>query len=323
MNKLITSFQYELRRTVSSTRVLWWIVLSAFPILIPVLLQWAWNRDRTSDFRAQNRPQTNIATEIESSSELPSARRQPRRFRPDDADSFTANNDDEWRSRRRGRRGPPPEEYLPTIWSVIFFVTGPSVCCAMSVLLTAAPAVASEIEQRSWIYIATRPYGIQTMMLGKYLTAVLWGITSSIIGVSVGLLLTESAQRLQIWQTLVGLSICSAFAYAAVYMFLGAILPRRAMVLCVIYTAIAEIIIGSFPAVINRFTVQYRLRALLVEWAPVSKEFRSNEAVDWYIGEQGSGNHLVWLAVLTAITLTLAVQLAQRREFAASVEGDL
>jgi len=49
---------------------------------------------------------------------------------------------------------------LDTFWSILLYVFIPCVCCSLSVLLTAAPAVATELEQRSWVYMATRPNGI-------------------------------------------------------------------------------------------------------------------------------------------------------------------
>ncbi|MDA1233142.1 MAG: hypothetical protein O2856_20450, partial [Planctomycetota bacterium] len=69
-----------------------------------------------------------------------------------------------------------------SIWSVALYILIPGVCVGLSVLLTAAPAVASELEQRSWTYLATRPNGIFWLLLGKFLVSVTWATTAAWLG---------------------------------------------------------------------------------------------------------------------------------------------
>ncbi len=334
MNKLMAVYQYELRRTASAGRIIWWIALASFPVLITLLLQWLW----TSIESRPGGPADNPQVIIESSDAEGGFEQSPGSFSSADSPANRSDRgrkgwggrdrrfdpqEDSGRRRPRPRRSAPEMSQRPTIWSIIYFITTPCVCCAMSVLLTAAPAVASELEQKSWSYVASRPQGILWLMLGKFLAAATWGITTSITGVSVALLIAETDMKSQIWTTIVMLSILSAFAYSAIYLFLGTLLFRRAMVLCVMYTAIAEIMIGAFPAVINRLTVQFRLRALAVQWAPLADDFRENDEVSWYFGEATSLEHIMWLGIMTGTLLLAAIQLARYREFTAAVESDL
>ena len=118
---------------------------------------------------------------------------------------------------------------------------------------------------------------------------------------------------------LVGLS-CPA--YGALYVFIGALLHRRAMVAAVAYTLLMEFVVSFIPAMVNQLTVQYRLRNLLLRWMnwetmaglrdPNARQFFS-EAPAW--------QHVLILVALTAGLLTASVWLIQRREFAQPDEG--
>jgi ABC-type transport system involved in multi-copper enzyme maturation permease subunit len=217
-------------------------------------------------------------------------------------------------------------EMLPenrdTFWSMLLYLLIPCVCCALSVLLTAGPAVAAELEQRSWVYLATRPNGITWLLLGKYLVAVTWGLTAAVVGATLAIMATNAESRLQIWTMLVGLSVLSCISYAAVYLLVGTIVPGRAMVFSVLYTGIVEVVLGFIPAMVNRLTVQYRLRSLLVQWAPTNDEIKKMPAFDYVFGEAASYLHCLWLMTLTILFLVAALVVAHRREFTTAAEGD-
>ena len=216
-----------------------------------------------------------------------------------------------------------PLDQRDSIWSMIYYITVPCVCTAMSVLLTAGPAIASELEQRSWVYLATRPHGIFYLLLGKYAVAVTWGFTAALAGLSLAVLLCNAESKMQIWDAMARLSLLSALGYAAVFLFLGALFPRRAMVFCVMYTAVVEVVLGAFPALINRITVQYRLRSLLVQWVPLSDDVKNSPAMEYAIGQGSPMAHTFWLLLLTLIFLVAAIAVARLKEFTAASESDL
>lgn len=209
-----------------------------------------------------------------------------------------------------------------SIWSMTLYALIPGVCVALSVLLTAAPAVASELEQRSWAYLATRPNGIFWLLLGKYLVSVTWGTSAAWLGTVFSVALCGMDEQLRMLLSLLALSLLSAIAYSAVYMLVGAIFPKRAMVFCMMYTVIVELVFGSIPAVINRMTVQFRLRTLFVNWMPLDQSLKDDSVFQYVIGGS-SFMQCFWLITLSSLFLVAAIVVAHRKEFTSATEGDV
>ncbi len=216
-----------------------------------------------------------------------------------------------------------PTEDLNTFWSIMLYVLIPCVCSALGVLLTAGPAVATELEQRSWVYMATRPNGIFWLLIGKYLVAVTWGVTAAWAGAASAIVFTNAPSPFQIWFALSALSLLACFSYSAVFLLVGVISPKRAMVFCVMYTGFVEIVLGLIPALINRLTVQFRLRSLLVQWVPLNEKIRKDASFSYVFGEDSAALHILWLLALAAVFLIAAIVIAYRKEFTTATEGDL
>lgn len=214
-------------------------------------------------------------------------------------------------------------EAQKSMWSVTLYALIPGVCVALSVLLTAAPAVASELEQRSWVYMATRPNGIFWLLLGKFLVSVTWATTAAWAGTTFSVMLCGMDEKLRMWLSLAALSLLSSMAYSAVYMLVGAISPKRAMVFCMMYTVIVELVFGSIPAVINRMTVQFRLRTLFVNWMPLDKRIKEESVFQYVMIEGSSFMQCFWLITLSVLFLVAAIIVAHRREFTSATEGDV
>ncbi len=216
-----------------------------------------------------------------------------------------------------------PESERDTFWSIALYVLIPCVCSALSVLLTAGPAVATELEQRTWVYLATRPNGIFWLLIGKYLVAVTWGVSAAWAGATVAVVLTNAVSPIRIWCALMALSLLSCVAYSAVYLLVGVISPKRAMVFSVMYTGFVEIVLGIIPALVNRLTVQYRLRSLLVQWLPLNETMKKDPSFSYVFGEGSAFLHCFWLLTLASVFLAAALVLAHRREFTTASEGEL
>ncbi len=208
-------------------------------------------------------------------------------------------------------------------WSVAIYLLVPCITCAMGVLLSTGPAIATELEQRSWVYLATRPNGIFWLLLGKYVVAVAWASTAAIAGLTIALVFTGLETVLQIWIGMAALSVFSSISYAAVFLLVGAIAPQRAMLFCVMWTAGVEGFISFIPAIINRVTVQYRLRALFVDWVQPGDEVRDNPLFAQSLAEGPWPVQVLWLVALTSIFLATAQVIAHRREFTAAAESDV
>ena len=154
----------------------------------------------------------------------------------------------------------------PNIWGFVLFFLIPEVVCLMGLLLWATPAVSSELEGQTWLYLATRPGGKQAVLLGKYLTAVAWAATAAWAGAAVSVLVAQPEKPLRMLMVLCALVLLSCMTYGALYLLVGVMFLKRAMVLAVGYTLIMELLVSFVPAVINQLTVQYRLRSLLAQW---------------------------------------------------------
>ena len=214
-------------------------------------------------------------------------------------------------------------EAQKSMWSVTLYALIPGVCVALSVLLTAAPAVASELEQRSWVYMATRPNGIFWMLLGKFLVSVTWGTTAAWCGTAFSVGLCGMDEKLRMLLSLSALSLLSALAYSAVFMLVGSLAPKRAMVFCMMYTVIVELVFGSLPAVINRMTVQFRLRTLFVNWMPLDQRIKEESVFQYVMIEGSSFMQCFWLITLSVLFLVAAIVVAHRKEFTSATEGDV
>ncbi|MCH2203389.1 MAG: hypothetical protein MK102_15575 [Fuerstiella sp.] len=209
------------------------------------------------------------------------------------------------------------------VWSVAIYLLVPCITCAMGVLLSAGPVIGTELEQRSWVYIATRPNGIFWLLLGKYLVAVAWSSTAAIAGLTIAVMFTGQDTVVRMWVATAALCVLSSMSYASVFLLVGAIAPRRAMLFCVVWTVGVEGFISFIPAIINRMTIQYRLRALFVDWVQPGDEIQNNPLFAMSLAEGSWYFQILWLFALTSIFMTAAQVIAQKREFTGATESDV
>ncbi len=223
------------------------------------------------------------------------------------------------------------EEGWQSVWrglcAWLIFALIPMLVSMLGTLLWTTPAISAELERRSWVYLAVRPRGGTAVLLGKYLAAVTWIIPPAILGLSVAVALAGFASledSWRIWRAMAQLVLLSAPAYAAIYLLIGVILPKRAMVVAVAYTLIFELLISFVPAVINKMTVQYRLRSLAAEWCDISFTSSTGSATTaiWLIGTEPAWQHIAILMSITVTLLVLAVLILRTSEFSSSAESD-
>jgi ABC-type transport system involved in multi-copper enzyme maturation permease subunit len=193
----------------------------------------------------------------------------------------------------------------------------------LGTFLWTTPAISAELERRSWVYLAVRPNGGTAVLLGKYLAAVTWVIPPALVGLSIAVPLAATGDGWRLWWTMVRLVCLSCPAYGAVYLLLGTLLPRRAMVLAVAYTLIFEFIISFIPAVINRITVQHRSRSLLVEWCDLPGLAGRSSASLILTPDTPAWQHVTILLLFAPVLLALSVAVLRWSEFSASAESDV
>ena len=184
-------------------------------------------------------------------------------------------------------------------WGMALYFLIPEVVCLLGLLLWATPAVSTEIEGQTWIYLAMRRSGRNLVLIGKYLTAVLWSCSAACVATTVCVIIMGSAGGLQLWVVICVLSLLSCLAHAALYILIGTIFFRRTMVTAVVYTLLVEYGIAFVPAMANRLTINYRLRGLLAEWM--------NWTAARTVTENIGGQEAAWfhVSVLLATSATL------------------
>lgn len=164
---------------------------------------------------------------------------------------------------RRNVQLPPDAEVA---FAMILFILLPEVVTVLGMLLWATPVVSSELEGQTWIYALVRPGGRRSVLLGKYLVAVLWTASCGVLSTTLAIPLSGIVNAFETWWVLAVLCVLSSVAHGALFAFLGVMFQRRIMVIAFIYAILVEAVLGWIPAVINKFTVAYRLRSLLFQW---------------------------------------------------------
>lgn len=194
----------------------------------------------------------------------------------------------------------------------------PEVTCLLGLLLWATPAISTEIEGQTWVYLTLRSSGRRAVLLGKYLTAVVWTLSAALVAITICALATGTVEAFRMWWVLSSLAMLSCFAHAALYILIGAVFYRRTMVAAVLYTMVVEFGLSFVPALVNKFTINYRLRGLLangMEW----DEARSQ--AENVFGSEPTSVHLFALAVITTTLLIMALIKVERTEYPTQQEG--
>ncbi|MBW3543255.1 MAG: hypothetical protein KY476_23620 [Planctomycetes bacterium] len=216
------------------------------------------------------------------------------------------------------RANPPTLNAEYIWWSLLYFLI-PGVVCLMGLLLWATPAIQSELENKTWIYLAVRPGGKVAVLLGKYLTAVTWTVPAGWLGLILSVILAGAPNELGDWLVLGALVLLSCMTYAAVFLFIGTIFQKRPMVVALIYTIVVEFVLGIIPAMINQFTVQHHLRSIGVRWLGWDEELPL-QARAMYLGEAPAILHVIVLLAAAGFLLAVSAIVLRERELIVSEE---
>lgn len=218
------------------------------------------------------------------------------------------------------------------VWALTLFALGPLLIVMMGTLLWMTPAVSVELERRSWVYLAVRPHGTTAVLLGKYLAAVSWVLPPAIIGMTAAVLLTNptwsdlvhnETDWVRLWWAILRLILLACPAYAAIYLLIGCILPRRAMVLAVVYSLLFEVVVSLIPAMINNLTIHFRLRALLVHWLDLIPSTEKEKGIAAFLGNAPAWEHIAILLATVPVLLGLSILVIRVSEFSSAAESDV
>src|SRR5690606_31398647 len=107
-----------------------------------------------------------------------------------------------------------------------------------------------------------------SMLLGKYLAAVAWALPVGLVSSTLSLLIMTPDGLLQLMWVMWRLVVLSCFGYAATFLLIGVLFPKRSMVVAIFYVFVFEVAMAMVPALVNLLTIQHRLRNLLIRWWP-------------------------------------------------------
>ena len=201
--------------------------------------------------------------------------------------------------------------------AISLFVLVPEVVCLLGLLLWATPVIHSEVEGKTWPYLVVRPAGKTSILLGKYAAAVLWTMLTGWLALTLAMFVFKPAvESGHIWLVLASLVALSCIAYGALFVLLGVIFLRRAMMIAVAYTSF-EFLLRMIPASVRQLTVQYHLQSLLLRWMQWEKQ---STGLEGFFDRGPAWQHIAILIAYSVILLGVAAFILRRRELVAATE---
>lgn len=162
--------------------------------------------------------------------------------------------------------------FSSTEFLVVFLV---AMVCMLSLLLWATPNVSTELEGRSWMFIASRPQGRLSNVLGKYFASVIFSFSICLIATTIciplAVLLEQVQDPIRLWISYNTIFLLACITYGAVLSLIGTLFYRRAMVIGAAYILGFEAIVGRIPAVIGKISASHHLQNLGMHWNPLLK----------------------------------------------------
>jgi ABC-type transport system involved in multi-copper enzyme maturation permease subunit len=199
-------------------------------------------------------------------------------------------------------------------FSMMLYVLLPQVVTPLGLLLWATPVVSSELEGQTWIYAVTRANGRRAVLLGKYFVAVVWSCSSSIVSASIAIPITGMQSSVLAWFVIVGLILLSSVAYAALFVLIGTLFQRRAMITAFVYMIGVETFLSLVPATINQLTVSFRLRSILFQ--SMELEITSaNQRAQWFLDTTPVWQSVCYLGLYAVILLSISLWRVQASQY--------
>ncbi len=146
-----------------------------------------------------------------------------------------------------------------------------SLVCLLSLLLWATPNVYSELEGKSWSFVASRPGGRVSVFIGKFLASFVVSYGISVVSISLCVMLAGSRLGIKdpqmLWISLCGIYFLGCCVYGALFSLIGTYFIKRAMVVAAGYLIGSDLIVASIPgALINKLTIRYHLQEIGISW---------------------------------------------------------
>lgn len=163
----------------------------------------------------------------------------------------------------------------------------------------ATEAIGGERENRSLIWMLTRPLPRWAMYLARWVALLPWAIGLNLGGFALLCLAAGPPGQLALW--LYGPAVLwASLAFASLFLLMGAICPRPAIV-AILYSFCLEMVMGNMPGYLKRLSVSFYARCLMLDQANAYGVETEQAAAFLPVSSQEA------LAVLLAATLLLLV----------------
>ncbi|MCH7729396.1 MAG: hypothetical protein IH991_23410 [Planctomycetes bacterium] len=211
------------------------------------------------------------------------------------------------------------------VLALIFVWLIPQVICLLALLLWVSPAVHTELEGKTWGYLAVRPDGRSALLFGKYLTGVIWATLACLVGLTLAVSVAVGFERLrnpvQFWVIFAVLVLLASFGYGAVFSLVGALFHRRAMVISVTYSIFSEFVLTNIPGavIVKQFTFSFHFKNLLFAWRDFN--LPTTELNEFFLDNAPPLQHLAIMIALTVVLLFFANFAVTHREYITADES--
>lgn len=149
--------------------------------------------------------------------------------------------------------------------AIYLFMLYPQVISILLTLLYGSSLLNAEIEGKTITYLFTRPLAKWRVVAGIY-AGIVSILAPGILGSFLVSWLILAAPGGGSFVAGFGLAVMLAvLAYTAVFALIGILVPRRGMMLGLIFALIFEIALGFVPVLANRFSVAFYLRSLAIQ----------------------------------------------------------
>lgn len=196
----------------------------------------------------------------------------------------------------------------------------------LGLLLWATPNVYSELEGKSWLFIASRPSGRSSIFLGKFMASVLVSLAICFIAISLCVLVIHhhnaTTKPIRLWLAMNFVYFLATLIYASVFSLIGVLFVKRAMVVGAGFLIGFDVFLASLPgALINRFTVRHHLQEIGIAtmgWFFPSPAGSEKEYRFFYGQEWATWIHVVVILAATLILLVIGTKVITSREYVTS-----
>ncbi|MFN7874188.1 MAG: hypothetical protein ACK5PB_02640 [Pirellula sp.] len=206
--------------------------------------------------------------------------------------------------------GASPDDFLAL--TIVLFILLPEVITILCMLLWATPIVNAELESQTWVYSVVRPKARWALISGKYLVAVTWTASCTSLSATLAVPIVGMSGAFKVWITLSCLCWLSAICYGALFMLIGTLIQRRAMVVAFGYTILVEFILATIPAVINRFTISFRLWSILYNSIDIPPQLLDS---NFMIQDSSTMGNVAVLLAASVFLLSVAIWRIQKSQF--------